>query len=197
MLASRFRNLAPGVGRLVAGPRGHEQCADRHDEAGRGARRFTLPMDSEPEAKAQDTAVILVPLDFSPASTLAAQLGASVARHTHARLILCHAVYPKVTFLDPASPGWVMEAMRAEAFLKVQPYLDFARELNVPATVEIEDGTPAGVILKLAQRHAADLIILTARDQGALSRLFFGPTTAEQVRRAAQCHVMIARPEAG
>ena len=76
----------------------------------------------------------------------------------------------------------------------MQPLLEAAREAEVSATSVIEEGTPAGVILKVARRFEAALIVLTPREHGAWARLLFGPGTAEQVAREAECHLMVVRP---
>jgi nucleotide-binding universal stress UspA family protein len=137
--------------------------------------------------------VIVVPLDFSPASLDAVRVGARVARHTQATLILCHAIFPKVIPFGPASPPWVTEALRGEALKEMEPAMSLANQAGVAATCVVEEGTPAGTILKVARRYEADLIILAPREHGAWARLFFGPTTAETVTREAESHVMVLR----
>jgi nucleotide-binding universal stress UspA family protein len=137
--------------------------------------------------------VIVVPLDFSPASLDAVRVGASVARHTQPTLVLCHAIFPKVIRFGLASPPWVTEALRGEALKEMKPAMSLAKQAGVAATCVVEEGTPAGAILKVARRYEADLIILAPREHGAWARLFFGPTTAETVTREAESHVMVLR----
>ena len=76
---------------------------------------------------------------------------------------------------------------------KMKPALEIAREAGVTATCEIEEGTPTGVILKVARKWGVDLTVLTAQKQGIWSRLLFGPRTTEQVLEEAECHVMVLR----
>jgi hypothetical protein len=56
--------------------------------------------------------VIVVPLDFSPASLDAVRVGASVARHTQATLVLWHAIFPRVIPFGPASKEHLTQSIR-------------------------------------------------------------------------------------
>jgi len=145
------------------------------------------------ESAETNPGVIVVPLDFSLASLDAARVGASVARHTEATLVLCHAIFPKVVSFGRTSAPCVTEAMRGEALKEMEPAMNLAKEAGVAATCVVEEGTPAGVILTVARRYEADLIILAPREHGAWARLFLGPTTAERVARDAESHVIVLR----
>jgi nucleotide-binding universal stress UspA family protein len=136
---------------------------------------------------------IVVPIDFSPASFEAVRVGANVAQHTQAKLVLCHAIFPKVVPFGPASPPWVTEALRGEALKEMEPAMNLAKQAGIAATCVIEEGTPARAILNVARRYEADLIILAPREHGPWARLLFGPTTAERVTREAESHVMVLR----
>jgi nucleotide-binding universal stress UspA family protein len=137
--------------------------------------------------------VIVVPIDFSPASLEAVRVGASVARHTQAELVLCHAIFPKVIPFGPASPPWVTEALRAEALKEMEPAMNLAKQAGVAAIYVVEEGIPARAILRVARRYEADLIILAPREHGPWARLVFGPTTTDKVTREAESHVMVLR----
>jgi nucleotide-binding universal stress UspA family protein len=137
--------------------------------------------------------VIVVPIDFSPASFEAVRVGASVARHTEAKLVLCHAIFPRVIPFGPASPPWVAEALRGEALKEMEPAMNLAKQAGIAASCVVEEGSPARAILDVARRYKADLIILAPREHGPWARLLFGPTTAERVTREAESHVMVLR----
>jgi nucleotide-binding universal stress UspA family protein len=137
--------------------------------------------------------VIVVPIDFSPASLDAVRVGASIAGRTRAKLVLCHAIFPKVIPFGPASPPWVFEARRGEALKEMEPAINLAKQAGVAATCVVEEGTPAGAILKVARRYEADLIILAPREHGTWARLFFGSSTTERVTSEAESHVMVLR----
>jgi nucleotide-binding universal stress UspA family protein len=146
------------------------------------------------EGAETNSGVVVVAIDFSPASLDAVRVGASVARHTQAKLVLCRAIFPKVIPFGPASPPWVTEALLDEALKEMEPAMNLAKQGGVAATCVVEEGTPAGAILKVARRYEADLIILAPREHGAWARLFLGPTTAETVTREAESHLMVLRP---
>jgi nucleotide-binding universal stress UspA family protein len=145
------------------------------------------------EAGANRASVIVVPFESSECSLKAAKVGVSIARHTGGQLVLCYALFPKVIPFGPATPSWVQEALGQEAIEKMKPVLELARELKVTATCEIGEGTPTAVILKVARRWGADLIVLTSEKPRIWSRLLFGPHTTEQVIEQAECHVMVLR----
>jgi nucleotide-binding universal stress UspA family protein len=140
---------------------------------------------------------VVVPIDFSSASITATKLGMKVARETRAQLIFCHALFSKVVPFGRGCPPWIESALREEAMEKIKPFMTLAQEAGLRATCVVEDGTPAGVIIRVARRHRAELIVLTSREPGVWGRLFFGPTVAEQVSRSTDCHVMIARSSTG
>lgn len=75
----------------------------------------------------------------------------------------------------------------------MEPAMNLAKQAGVVATCVVEEGTPAGAILKVARRHEADLIILAPREHGAWARLFLGSSTVERVTREAESHVMVLR----
>lgn len=166
-------------------------CDDGHGFAD----GFAPLSGSEEETGAAGEAVIVVPTDFSPASLKAARVGASIAGHTQARLVLCHAIVPRVLPFDPATLRWVTQALRTEATEKMRAVRQLAEEANIAATSVIEEGTPATVIIRTARRAEADLIVLTQREHSPWARLLFGPTTGEQVMRAAECHVVVVRAD--
>ena len=159
-----------------------------------GGGEKTAPlMSSNEEDEALRKAIILVPFESPQDSLQAAKVGISIARHTLGQLVLCKSFAPKVIPFGPANPPWVGEALRTEMVERMNPVLKLATEAGVAATCEIEEGTPAGVILKVAKRRNADLIVLTAGRHGIWSRLLFGSTTTEEVIHHAECHVMVLR----
>jgi nucleotide-binding universal stress UspA family protein len=154
----------------------------------------TVPLMSSHEAdEVVRKPVILVPFENSHDSLQAAKVGISIARHVRGQLVLCKSFAPRVIPFGPANPPWVGEALRTELVTRMSPVLKMATEAGVAATCEIHEGTPTGVILKVAHRRDADLIVLTAERQGIWSRLLFGSHTTEEVIDKAECHVMVLR----
>lgn len=190
VLEPRFRSLEQSLWGTPGGESVHAKCPQPN-----GSKAPGHAPHSHFRAKdgASNPRVIVVPLDFSPGSLNAVRVGASLAGRTQAKLVFCHAIFPKVIPFGPASPPWVSEALRGEALKEMDPAMNLAKQAGVTATCVVEEGTPVGAILKVARRFAADLIILAPREHGAWARLLFGPSTAERVTREAESHVMVLR----
>ena len=190
VLEPRFRSLEQSLWGTPSRESVHAKSTQSNGSKGPGHAPHSHFRDKGGETNPR---VILVPIDFSPASLDAVRVGASVAGRTQAKLVLCHAIFPKVIPLGPASPHRVTEALRGEALKAMESAMNLAKQAGVAATSVVEEGTPAGAILKVARRYVADLIILAPREHGAWARLFLGPSTAERVTREAESHVMVLR----
>ena len=84
---------------------------------------------------------------------------------------------------DPADPPELHEEHlgRAAAFLA---------ERTIPFHGDVSIGDPADHILRLAETHKADLIVVGTREPGLLERLV-GLSVSENVQRHAHCDVLI------
>jgi len=133
---------------------------------------------------------ILVPVDFSPASLEAAKCGLKIARRMQGQMVLLHAVHLNLAPYSPANPAWLKDALCQEAAAKARDILGRAQADGVSAACIVEQGSPAAVIAKVAERCQAELIVMTRQPRGWLARLF-GSRTAERVIREAKCPVMV------
>lgn len=93
-------------------------------------------------------------------------------------------------------PGYVTTSLPAELLKqnrdKVQQELDeFAKDIGKNVEAEVRQGSPASVILREAERLAADLIVIGSHQPG-LSDYFLG-STASRVVRHAKCSVLVSR----
>ncbi|MBI4637731.1 MAG: universal stress protein [Candidatus Rokubacteria bacterium] len=116
---------------------------------------------------------VLLATDFSEPSEMATRVAREYARRLDARLHVLHVVSP-VT--DPASRP-LLEKLAAEV----------GRE--VPVVVEVVSGGPAREIIRYAQSHAIDLIVLGTHGRTGWSRALLG-SVAERVVRWAPCPVL-------
>jgi nucleotide-binding universal stress UspA family protein len=134
---------------------------------------------------------ILFATDFSEESLAAAPYAISMAQENDARLILLHVMKePETLATDRASEDAVSSAL-------------FQLHEIVPATAEpwcrleavVRFGNPAEQILKVAQRHDADLIVLGIRDAGRFTgaATHLERTTAHKVVVHATCPVLTVR----
>jgi nucleotide-binding universal stress UspA family protein len=139
---------------------------------------------------------ILVPLDFSPASTEALDYAVSLAKQFRAAIHLVH-VYPP----DEASsvPGAGHLLLRsAEAIEHLNEELTGIHRKHVPTfrpeNCHIRTGQPYQEIVCLAREIDADLIALSTRGHSGLKHLLLG-STAERVIRSARCPVLVVRKQ--
>ncbi|TCR75632.1 universal stress protein [Rhizobium sp. BK376] len=68
---------------------------------------------------------------------------------------------------------------------------ELSQQLSVPAVLRVRTGGAARTILDVAEEIDADLIVVSAHEQGLLSRLF--GSTADKVAREARCSIHICR----
>ncbi len=134
--------------------------------------------------------VVLVPMDFSPASHEAARFGTDIARRSNALLLLVHAVHLNLSAYGPANPAWLKAGLCQEAMAKAEPILTIAQGAGVLGLCTVEEGSPAAVIANVAKRWSAEIIILGARKRGILSRMF-SPRTIEKVVEQVKCPVIV------
>jgi nucleotide-binding universal stress UspA family protein len=143
---------------------------------------------------------ILVGVDFSPASDVAARQALGVARKLGARLVLAHAA------AIPDAPEGVPEAMHptTEALQKIlrDRLADERADLGDLGTrlsgqgVEIShvlvDGFADDALAQAAQELGADLIVAGSHGRRGLGRLLLG-SVAERLTRIAAASVLVAR----
>jgi universal stress protein A len=127
---------------------------------------------------------VMVATDFSACSSEATRVAAEYARKLGARLHIVHIVWPTS---DPAPRS---ELSR------------LAEELGqvVPVVTAVESGLPAAdQLVRYADRHGIDLIVLGTHGRTGVSRALVG-SVAERVVRTASCPVLTVpcrpRPQA-
>lgn len=116
---------------------------------------------------------ILFATDFSPSSETAAGVARAYARHFGARLHLLHVLWPGS---DVATPP--MLSKLSEEIGKA-----------VPVVAAVESGAPATGIVRYAERHGIDLIVIGTHGRTGVTRALLG-SVAERVVRTAPCPVL-------
>jgi len=119
---------------------------------------------------------IVCAVDFSRSSMHALEFGASVADLTHATLTMLH-VFEPIPECDNASLR--AAAMRHLASVARGPLHDVTRVTSV-----LEVGKPGPMILEVAEKEAADLIVLGVGERSASQSFFLGSTINHVVRRS-------------
>jgi nucleotide-binding universal stress UspA family protein len=125
---------------------------------------------------------ILLPVDFSDRSLVAARQAQVLARHFHSEVTVLHVVDPQEQEFSRFEPGGV-KGCELESLL--------ARDFAGASIRQIVcDGDPSGTILELAGSSHADLIMMSSHGYGPLHSFLTGSVSAE-VLREANCPVWI------
>lgn len=136
---------------------------------------------------------ILLPVDFSPLSEVAARYGSRLAERFESRIHVVHVV-----------PAGALAATVPEQVTKrvasPQPRLADAQRLleafvlrhlaGLPVTQRAVCGEPAAAIVREASEAAADLIVMGTHADGVMKRLVFG-SVSKSVLESAPCAVLL------
>jgi len=141
---------------------------------------------------------ILVPTDFSECSERALQQAVELALQFDSKIHLVHvttqdADHMPMSFLDDEKLSEVKKHQddynKDQMEKKIEKYL---AGKNIQYEVHYEHGSPYDEILKLSEKLAVDLIVISSKGKNALEGFFFGSTT-EKVVRKAHCSVFVVR----
>lgn len=128
---------------------------------------------------------ILVAVDLSDASLVAARYAAAMARSTGAKLTLLHVdESPTINLPDPATMiaflSHVAEIRNRRLGELIEQLSDESIEINIRA----EAGVPSKKILEVANHLLVDLLVITSRGMNATHGPMIGSTTLRVLRRA-------------
>jgi len=124
---------------------------------------------------------IVAAIDFSDASRVALVLAARLARHCRSALHVLHAEHP---LLDVAADRAGIDLAR-ETHEEVQRFIAAAPPAaGCAPQLHVMAGAAVDVILDVAGRHQADLVVVGARGMSGAQQLVFGSTTEGLLRRA-------------
>jgi nucleotide-binding universal stress UspA family protein len=139
---------------------------------------------------------VLVPVDFSPPSTLAVNHGVALARKFRATLSLLHVVEsPSALLYTFPSEADKVEAQRKDQSEKMLPLLvsdEDQDDLDVRFIVRA--GQVEDVIQVVAEEEQADVVVMGTHGRGLFGRLFIGSVTQALLRKLGVpvltvCHV--------
>jgi nucleotide-binding universal stress UspA family protein len=152
--------------------------------------------------------VIVVGVDFSPASELAVERAFQLAaERPHAEVHLVNVVQtygPQVTYEMPIDGSALTVLTLSEARTRFKEYADkaverFTREQNRPpcqrVVAHVRFDAIADEIAQLAADIEADLVVVGTHGRRGLSRVLLG-SSAEATVRLAPCPVLVVRPKA-
>jgi universal stress protein A len=134
---------------------------------------------------------ILVPVDFSAATTKALQYAAAFAREYKATITLLHVVKPDGSHVRRnISRERLIEEMSEVGESQIRKLVDVIWGEEIVTDVVVAGGKPYQQIVNEAKETNADMIIMASH--GAVgSRGFFRRSTTEKVVRHAPCPVLV------
>ncbi len=140
---------------------------------------------------------ILVPTDFSDSSVAALRYAKALAAAFDASVHVLHVV--QEPFAQPwavEAHGFSLAAMQddwiREAKTRVESTLTPEEQTRFKASLETVLGHPVVEILKHAETHAIDLIVMGTHGRGPLGHMVMG-SVAERIVRKAPCPVLTVR----
>ena len=142
---------------------------------------------------------IVVATDFSAASRPAFAAALDLARRDGARLVVLHVMMPPSPFVVGDLPGsWLeLEARaRRDAERRLAAAVSQAERSGIATTGTLVKGVPGEVIVRVARREGADLIVTGTHGRSGLGRLFVG-SVAARVLGTAKCPVLTVRGRRG
>jgi nucleotide-binding universal stress UspA family protein len=141
-------------------------------------------------------ATILVATNLSDLSRLMPH-ALSMAAETGAQLLLLHVLPVAPVFTANASgmPCYDHDGAFSCASSMLEPWCAQARELGIPCTALLREGSPISrEIFEVVRRFRPDCLLLGTRSLSRLGKLFFG-SVAEQVLRSVNLPVFTVGPE--
>jgi len=138
---------------------------------------------------------IVVATDFSASSRPAFAAALDSARRDGARVVVLHVMTPPSPFVGDDLPGsWLeLEARaRQDAERRLAAAVSKAERSGVATTGALVKGAPAEVIVRVARREGANLIVLGTHGRSGLGKLFMG-SVAARVLGTAKCPVLTVR----
>ncbi len=135
--------------------------------------------------------VIVVPVDFSPASANGIKVALELAGGDVSRLRLVNVMAPLEAISPAAAWGQANDVERAEAIKAFsRAYLE---QQGIPeATIDIRHGPLGLEITDYAREKNADLIVISSHGYHGFKRVLLG-SVAETILRHAHCAVLVLR----
>jgi nucleotide-binding universal stress UspA family protein len=140
---------------------------------------------------------ILVPVDGSDSSMLAARYAAMLAGMSGAEILCIHAVI-SLPYMELKGGGSVLATYLEEAKRHSEKWFDDVRTMaaknNVKVTSEtlLDVASIVDVIVSYAASHKVDLIVMGTRGRSGVKRFLLG-SVASGVLSHAQCPVLVVR----
>ena len=130
---------------------------------------------------------ILAPLDLSQLSSKAVPVGIALAKALGADLrflrVTPQVLYPALAAGSPyAANVYMGGALREQALKALEATIEAARSQGVEATGEAGTGSPASVIIQVAENLGDCLVVMSTHGLGGFQRMVLGSVTDKVVR---------------
>jgi nucleotide-binding universal stress UspA family protein len=148
----------------------------------------------------QPVKIILVPIDFSPASRRALRYACNVANVFDASLHIIHVLENPFTHaafseMYAPPPGDFLEELERRTRSALEAQLTTEEKAKHSAVFILRAGAPAQEILEyLNEQSAIDLVVMATAGRGGVARLMMG-SVADKIVRAAPCPVLTLPPD--
>lgn len=153
--------------------------------------KLAVALEKDPMNMAFPFRNILCPVDFDDSSMYALDTAGEIARQNDGTVLVLHVVPMIVPPMGMPVYVQLYQSQRQTAATKLEEIA--ARRLSgLKYELLAEMGDPAPVILRIAARANADVIVMASHGRRGFSRLFLG-SVAELVLREAKCPVLTVR----
>jgi universal stress protein A len=140
---------------------------------------------------------ILAPTDFSPPAQAAFGYAVALAERFNAALHVLHVLEDPLIYV-PTTEGYAAlpdfrEAMEKDAREHLEQLLTPPQRQQLRAELVMVWGRPFVEIIRYAETHRMDLIVMGTHGRGMIAQLLMG-SVAKKVVRKAPCPVLTVRP---
>ena len=135
---------------------------------------------------------ILVPTDFSTTSEAALSYGIALTRAFNAKLVLLNVPEHPGAAAEAEYPIGIYETMQNAANQRLGDLLSRQEITELKPEYVMRIGHPAEEIVKFAESHAIDLIVMGTHGRTRIDRLLTG-SVAESTLRSASCPVLLVK----
>ncbi|XGV87334.1 MAG: universal stress protein [Limnothrix sp. BL-A-16] len=134
---------------------------------------------------------VLVALDRSALSESEIAMLRSFNLNEQCKVILVHVIPPSSTDLD--QPLDRPQGTAPDLYREIETQLTaYQKRLPCPSTIEIISGEPAAEIVRLANIHRTDLIIIGSRGLSGIDRILQGSVSSDVLEQA-PCSVLVVK----
>lgn len=145
----------------------------------------------------QSERMILVAVDFTPASLTALDHACVLAKQLQASVLLLHVLNPIFSgrFVNLVTRQKVWMEARRRAWAQIKSLADSHADKGVAVTCAVHDGLPEIEILRLATEMNVNAIVLGRRPRNPLGRWLWGSVSADIIDLA-HCPVVLVNHSA-